>query len=222
MKRLIIIILLTGSVMSVFVISSCKKKVPNYYVSQGLKDWGYFNAGSQWLYRNDSTGVKETVWEDNNPQDIMVGGNDIGRYDEQITVNVSCSFMYGYILGYDWNPPYATDQTSSHTDKLELSFIYRNQPLPLLGIWPEEPLNDSLPTPGTQVPPQSLITEMITDYQIDTNHFSNVLHTTLTKITAYKYEFYFAKHIGLIHFSENNSRQNLHRSYSLVSWKMNP
>jgi hypothetical protein len=221
MKKLVILIVLTSSVMSLFINSSCKKKVPNYYVSQGLKDWGYFNAGSQWVYRNDATGIKETVWADN-VQDYMDGGSDIGRYDEQINVNVSCTFMYGYSLGYDWNPSYGTNDISEHTDKLELSFIFNNQPLELLGIWPDEPLNDSLPTPGTQVPPQSLITEMITDYQIDTNHFSNVLHTTLTEVTVYKYEFYFAKHIGLIHFTENNLRTNLHRSYSLVSWKMNP
>jgi len=73
MKKLVILIVLTSSVMSLFINSSCKKKVPNYYVSQGLKDWGYFNAGSQWVYRNDSTGVKETVWENNTPQDIMIG-----------------------------------------------------------------------------------------------------------------------------------------------------
>jgi hypothetical protein len=204
-----------------FLLFSCKNKTTSFYVRQSLKDWGEFQAGSQWVYRNDATGIKETVWADN-VQDYMDGGSDIGRYDEQITVNVSSTFMYGYSLGYDWNPPYATNKTSEHTDKLELSFKSNtdNQPLILLGIWPDEPLNDSLPTPGTQVPPQSLITEILNTYQSDTNHFTNVLHTTLTEVTAYKYEFYFVKHIGLIHFTENNSWLNLHRSYSLVSWNV--
>lgn len=206
-------------IITAFLLFSCKKKTTSFYVRQSLKDWGEFQAGSQWVYRNDATGIKETVWVDN-VQDYMDGGNDIGRYDEQINVNVSCTFMYGYSLGFDWNPPYGTNDISEHTDKLELSFIYNNQPLQLLGIWPDEPLNDSLPTPGTQVPPQSLISEILNTYQSDTNHFSNVLHTTLTKVTAYKYEFYFVKHIGLIHFTENNSWLNLHRSYSLISWNV--
>ena len=58
------------------------------------------------------------------------------------------------------------------------------------------------------------------DYNLDTNHFTNVLHTTLTKANTYKYEFYFAKHIGLLHFNENNTLSNLHRSYSLESWNV--
>jgi hypothetical protein len=207
------------AIITIFSLFSCKPKTASFYVRQSLKDWGEFQAGSQWVYRNDSTGIKETVLV-NNIQDYMEGGSDIGRYDEQITVNVNSTFLYGYILGFDCNPPYATDNTSEHTDKLELSFIYNHQPLNLLAVWSDEPLNDSLPTPGTQVPPQSLFTEILNSYQSDTNHFTNVLHTTLSKLTAYKYEFYFAKHIGLVHFTENNSWLNLHRSYSLISWKV--
>ena len=202
-----------------FFLVSCKKKTTNYYVRQELKDWGYFQAGSQWEYRNDSTGESETVFEYNAPEDRMIGGSDVGRYDEQITMSLNSSFLHGYILNFDCNSSYSTDDESSHTDKLEVSLLINNVDWPLVAIWPDEPMNENKPLPCSGQT-MSLKTEIIQDYHIDTNHFTNVLHSTLTKTNTYKYDFYFAKHIGLLHFNENNTFYNLHRSYSLESWNV--
>jgi hypothetical protein len=201
-----------------FLIFSCTKKVDNFYVRQELKDWGYYEAGSQWQYRNDSTGEKETVLV-NNTEDRMIGGSDIGRFDEAITISINSSFLRDYILNFACNGSYATDDKSSHTDKLEVALLIENEDWPLVAIWPDEPMNENKPLPCAGET-MSLKTEIINDYNLDTNHFTNVLHTTLTKVNTYKYEFYFAKHIGLLHFNENNTFYGLYRSYSLESWNV--
>lgn len=199
-------------------LNSCKKSTPNYYVSQGLKDWVFFRPGSQWIYKNDSTGNKETVIA-NKTKEIMSGGKDIARYDEEINIYFSSSFLNAFYLGFQCNPSYTTDHTSGHTDKLVISLLYNNAELTFLALWPDEPLNEELPTPCLGAT-RTIKSEIINNYIVDTNHFSSVLHTTLTEDSKYNYEFYFAKHIGLVHFSENNTEFKLYRSYSLVSWNV--
>jgi len=116
--------------------------VTNFYVRQELKEWGYFQAGSQWLYRNDSTGEKENVFETGIQEDRMIGGGDVSHNDEQITVSFNSTFLTGYILGFDCNGSYAVDNTAAYTDKVQLSLVINTENWPMVAIWPDETYNE--------------------------------------------------------------------------------
>jgi len=44
--------------------NSCRKKDTVYRISEEAKSWVYFKPGSWWLYKEDSTDIKDCVWVD--------------------------------------------------------------------------------------------------------------------------------------------------------------
>ncbi len=43
-------------------ICSCEEEIDYFYIRPELKDWGYYEEGSYWIYQNDSTLAIDSIY----------------------------------------------------------------------------------------------------------------------------------------------------------------
>ncbi len=88
---------------------------PTYYLPDNFKNWIYFKTGTYWIYKNDTTGIEDSIVVNESYNDIesMIG---INQYNES-------KIMYYYeditMVSYSY-----TENIKYH----ESAFIYINDP----------------------------------------------------------------------------------------------
>jgi hypothetical protein len=203
---------------------SCKKEKPTFHLGQDIKDYCVFKQGSHWTYKDDSTNkVLEVYVSTVSTQNI-----DDSRFIEERTyVHFQSSFMYYYFLCHQC--PSDGNWNQYNGDRLEFTLI---EPDSSYGggvaMWTSQKLNkDQIDPCGPFDHPNYIISEAIDTCKIDSTVFINVIHTNFHSLDAsytnpysFSYDFYFAKHIGLIRLRENNLYKNVHRSISLITWSV--
>jgi hypothetical protein len=206
--------------------SSCKKNKPSYYISQQLKDYCLFQVGSSWVYVNDSTGLKDYAFVSENPYSHLV--NALSYIEERIEVPINCSFMSRYDMLHQCNDQNFTEEEAG--DRLELWLKHSDTTQgDIFSMWPNQSFNQEQPNP-CKCPYNACYyfkTTVIKDFSSGGNIFHDVIHTryrtadtTVLYPYSFVYDFYFARHIGLIKLVEKSKLHNTYRSFHLVSWNV--
>jgi hypothetical protein len=226
MKRLVILIVLTISIISLL-IYSCKKKEPVFYISQLSKDYCYYKTGSYWIYKNDSTGILDSIFTNREPSEVII---ERGGYKEEIIdVYLKGGFLTDYYIGHQCANNSQINY-SEGDDRIDLGIL---DPDTLNGftfsLWLKQSLNVVQPDP-CYCPYNNCYyfkSELLNIYTYGNIIYNNVLHTnyrsadtTNSNPNAFSYHSYFVKHIGLIHFIETSTLHHFHRSFGLIRWSV--
>jgi hypothetical protein len=90
----VLLILLVG-----FMLDSCKKQPPEYYITPDFKNWSCYKKGSYWIYLNEISGVQDCTWVtwDTNYVRYYGGGYEYDhRYNEYFETEVSSNLFDGF------------------------------------------------------------------------------------------------------------------------------
>jgi hypothetical protein len=225
-KRLVILIVLTISIISLL-IYSCKKKDPVFYISQLSKDYCYYKSGSYWIYKNDSTGLFDSIFTNTDPSQVIL---ERGGYKEEIIdVSLRGGFLTDYYIGHQCSSDHRINYTEGD-DRVELG-LAEPDTLHILAfsIWPDQTFNSVQHDPCDYAYNDTIYfkSEILTSYSYFGIVFNNVLHTnyrsadtTNSNPNAVSYHYYFVKHIGLIHLIETSALHHFHRSFGLIRWSI--
>jgi hypothetical protein len=220
MKRLVILILLTGSVMSLLIISSCKKD-KHYSISDTMKQYFCYQKGSYWIYKDDLTGSLDSTYVKDYFYHTDLKQPD-GVTTESIEMYFNSKFLSEFVISYEW---------CAGPDYFILYSILN--PLPPEGsgdgavaYYPGWPANQTIKTTGCETYGYFYYTKFpemtINDSTYNTIIFSK--NQTLDTLPSNPYLFvrsvYFAKNIGIIKYIENDNYYKVHRSYSLLRYKV--
>ena len=108
MKRLLNILV---GILVFMAIYSCKKTEPeHFYISDAFKRWTVFQTGSYWIFQNDSTLAKDSVFVKANPTSIDVPSpfaKDNFTH-EQINMSYSSKFFYSSMINLEYSGQQAT------------------------------------------------------------------------------------------------------------------
>jgi hypothetical protein len=224
--NLLVLFLIMTIPLVIIIESSCKKNKPTYYISQELKDFCLFEMGSSWVYKNDSTGLNKTAYVTGNPASHLVVA--LSWTEERIEVPVNCSFMSSYDMVHQCDDQNFT--VGEAGDRLELWLKHSDTTQgDIFSMWPNQSFNQEQPDP-CKCPYNACYyfkTTVIKDFSSGGNIFHDVIHTRYrtadtTDLYPYSfvYDFYFARHIGLIKLVEKSKLHNTYRSFHLVSWNV--
>jgi hypothetical protein len=56
-------VIISAGLIAILISSNCKKEeLPTYYVPDSVRAYVSFKEGSYWIYKDDSTGIEDSVW----------------------------------------------------------------------------------------------------------------------------------------------------------------
>jgi len=171
----------------VVMVSGCKKKNSgqHVYISEAFKSWTYFNKGSYWVYKNDSTLAIDSVFLSGNPQILEVPIND---YDGSTIEVIGMPYSSSLINFCHMDINLSGNESYQITLNNDGSF----NPWGLLAYNSDNFILVSTPNGYRTLSVDSV-------YYIGQTKFYNVVHTQCTDNSSTKiYNFWFAKDIGLI------------------------
>jgi hypothetical protein len=180
--------------------SSCKKKNITYYIPQQFKDYGIYNEGSYWVYKNETTGMVDSSYMNFTPHSYYVhnGGYDTDPLYETVRCEVGGNFITFIVMDPD---EYSLDfvsfgSTVMMSEGFQAGFISKSYG----EIFKTISTNDSLEINGT--------------------NFYHVLNTQDKEFNNHGdtaiYTYYFVKFIGLIKCSKNVN--NIDTTWSLLRY----
>lgn len=202
-------------------ISSCKKELPHYPISDDMKQFFAYQKGSYWIYQNDSTMMLDSTYVNL----YAISSHDnlySGKTRELITMCFSSYFLNDFQIGYNCPGPncltIANVYSGSGGDVLKFS----PGPIAFAASWPS----------NTEIKMQDCIGNYIFSYRIipeisiNNNHFENVIISRISSIDSssnpqfFFREILFAKQIGIIKYVETYTYLNTHRSFSIIRFKV--
>lgn len=197
LKLSLLILLLMG-----IFLSFCNKEAKHYYISEEFKSWCSFNKGSYWIYQNDSTLIQDSLFLTKDPSILDVPYRlDKGAPTYQ---HITILFMSQF---------FNQCRLVTGPGGLELldMIIYSNEePLGLVATPTQYfvPSWSNIPDGGYK----TLVYD--STFTIGSVKYLNVVHTQFSYDGKLKkYNFSFAKHVGLIKFVFESSD-------STVSWSL--
>ena len=189
----------------IILLFGCKKeKSPPYYkISNEFRNWVDFQEGSYWIYKNDISGLTDSVYCKNRYSTTIIRQGSPYYYDV-INIDFSANNLVQWSF-ISVNP----DFEGVNMDGLGYS-LRSNTNLGQNIIWDNEIYQysnhyDSL---------------LIID-----NIFFNVIHTHIVKEHNIEHDsiigdFYFSKFIGLIKYKKKLQNDGIDTTWSLIKWKI--
>jgi hypothetical protein len=184
-------------------ISSCKKEGKHYYISEEFNSWCFFNRGSYWIYRNDSTLLLDSVYLTKDPVIVNVPRDDSKNATtcQEIQISLKSGFNNSCV-------------TQVGIDGTEIFGMTMYNNVSAIGLV-AQPLQYFVPyysLSGDEVSYQTLSYDSV--FVIGQNQFLNVVKTkNIIHGSSNNYNFFFAKHIGLI-------KVVFETPDSIVSWSL--
>lgn len=187
--------------LAISLVTSCKKEVQHYTVTQEFKDYFLFQEGSYWIYKEDSTNVIDSAYLSGPPQYSVLKTGDKTKWDptaEQYSVGFQSQILRGYLLlsGYGGNSLLVGVGSLQYTwgiiDHLspDTNFYMNSAPHGYIKLYP------ILPT-----------------IEINSIIYSDFFHTRFYNDDI-SCNFYFSKNVGLIKIS--GYWENKNQSWSLL------
>jgi hypothetical protein len=187
------------------VISGCTNKNPeHFYVSGEFQAWTVFHRGSYWIYENDSTLVKDSVFLRYDPIIVDVP-SDPSTYPSTAE---SIRLLFASAI-------YTYSETKVDFSGIEsFQMVFKNDSLFYpYGLVAASSDNFELSSPGNNY--RTLSVDSV--YTIGQLRFTNVVETECTGgLSPVKYTFWFAKGIGLIKVTYENGFTKGSWSWSIV------
>jgi len=193
-----------------------------------LKNIGKFDSGSIWIYRNDSTGIPDTVTVVNKASDYLVFDQDYEFSSEYTETYLHSDFLKSIILSFDCSPWSAS--MTGYSDKLELKIKVSDSTIRrYMALWPDQLAGQEATSPCLCPDGTCFLfkTEVLDSCTVNNNKFTHVIHTSLrtadtTKPGSYIFrrDYYFVKNVGLIKLREHDLMYGLNRSYSIINWRV--
>jgi hypothetical protein len=190
-----------------FVLLSCKKELKRYTISEELLKYVYFKEGSQWIYRNETTGVFDTCVLLTDPTSHVSNRyEEEGYVNDEIMVRFYSSFLiyadieatpdYDFVRYYcpEGSEPYSLRTNVSVGEKINDKLS--NSTYTTIGVYDIFPMNDTV-------------------FHFVTNTRTAQYFNSVDSIVC---QFYFCRNIGLIKY-ERKISGNV-ESWTLVKWKV--
>ena len=203
----------------VVLFASCKK-VTNYGISDGMKEYFAYKAGSYWIYKNDSTGLIDSS-SITSYTHVYDNTELTGIKRELISMNFNSNFLSLTFICYVscGGPDYYTVSSKLLTGSGQI-------------VSGEGVAYDPHWAANTKIIPDCW-TGLIFSYKtfptdtIDNIPYQNVIYSELRSIDSsstnpllYIRKIYFAKHIGIIKYYELYPYYHVNRSYKLLRYKV--
>ena len=194
---------------------SCKKN-KDYPVPEEMKQYFVFQKGSYWIYKNDSTGEIDSTYV--NIQSSFIDENGYpGKNREVNLVYYTSKFLLEYQLVYACLDACGLS-ISTKIDTLTADQIRLVDLIAYVDSW-QPNTNFTLNGCGAF----GIYTyNRLPNKTINNKTYQNIIYSknTSSDSSSFYREFYFAKNIGIIQFSEKNKYHNFKRSYSLLRHKV--
>jgi hypothetical protein len=202
----------------IFIVMGCKKEYI-YTISDSMKQYFAYRQGSYWIYKNDSTGLLDSTYVTSyyhNPEYNF--GNGIKF--EVIDFRIHGAFLSESTIQYIECTAKESLMETSNIDTLDHFYsehYYIYDPSLLLNI----------KNTNKCVYNSYILYKAIAHENINNTIYNNIVSIKIqsndsssTNSDYYQREIYFAKNIGIIRYFEINRIENIHRSYSLLRYKV--
>jgi hypothetical protein len=203
------------------------KKAPFYPISQEMKEYFFFNPGSYWIYRDNYSGLTDSVYVtsvEDNIRDYYKYNEKNGSYEAH-SVYFHSKFLRGFLvdgifchteefMGVSTNQD--TTNSSGSGDRFHLYAAYS----------PNYPADQTI---SVECAAGTLIYRTALCDTIDGVVYNNLIYSEVNdydisalsaKSVYFRRNITFAKNVGIINIIEISSKYNLNRFYSLVRYKV--
>ena len=203
----------------VVLFASCKK-VTNYGISDGMKEYFAYKAGSYWIYENDTTGLIDSSSVSSYTH--VYDNTDLsGIKRELISMIFKSKFLSMTFISYIscGGPNYYTVSSLLYPVSGEI------QADGAVAYYPNWPSNKKIIpdcSPGATFFYKTIPTDTIDNIPYQNVIYSEFRSTDSSSTNPYLYirKIYFAKHIGIIKYYELYPYYNVNRSYKLLRYKV--
>ncbi len=203
-------------------ISSCKKELAHYPISDDMKQFFAYQKGSYWIYQNDSTMMLDStyVWlYHSTDHDNFYSG----KTREIITMYFKSQFLNELEIGYYCPGQNCLKIAGIYIDSSGYPVYRTAGPIAYFAGW----------EPNIPILSQDCLGNSVFKYWIISNDtinnvvYFNIICSKIISIDStdsnphfYFREIHFAKNIGIIKYIENTRYFNLKRSYSLKRYSV--
>ena len=186
-----------------------------------MKQYFSYQKNSYWIYKDDSTGSIDSTYVKDyfNHSDLKMPD---GATTESIEMYFNSKFLSEFVISYtpcagpDYFVLYSILNPGSPEGSGDGALAY----------YPGWPANQTIKTNGCETYGYFYYTTL-PKMTINNNTYNSIIFSknqTLDSVPTDPYYFvrsvYFAKNIGIIKYIENDSYYNIHRSYSLLKYKV--